>query len=87
MLASILKQGGSGLGSPNTIRAMMEVISVPCWSDNYAYIILQKGLDKAIVVDPTDDKKVKERLSEHKKTVENVFLVRIEKDIRIFKPN
>lgn len=54
----------------------MEVIPVPCFTDNYAYLVLSEGSDFAIVVDPSEHSPVIDALKHHKKGVSAIFAVR-----------
>src|SRR5688572_5965032 len=43
----------------------IEVLPVPCLSDNYAYLVWRAGSGSALVVDPSEGEPVERALAEH----------------------
>lgn len=62
-------------GSQLRNLAGMEVVIVPCLSDNYSYLILDDGSDSAIVVDPSETQPVVSTLKNHNKSIAAILAV------------
>jgi len=52
------------------LRAPLQIVPVPCLSDNYAYLLIDRDAGTAIVVDPSEAGPVEKALSEEGVTLE-----------------
>ena len=52
----------------------MHVITVPCYTDNYAYLVMEEGSDHCVVVDAPEAPPIEAALTEHGLTLDAIWL-------------